>query len=221
MGVYPVRYRLPATYCTEIGRIVTRFAVVESMIRTCSYALLNVSPKQGRVAVRLGRVEDSLTALEDLVVLAGISVPTNIGALKAPLKKLEGWRDKLSHGVWVKHVQTSEPVLQITAGTYQDAETNSKAKARLEPRAAHVPLMTLRNWASHLSDAKNVIDKLRREIISAQKKALREKSRNLQAQGMRSGRRYKKKKAPQPQRRTSRDYRTPGTRARRQRNARV
>lgn len=69
MGIYLVRYRLPTKYSTAIGRMITRFAALESALRNLIYALLELDPKMGRVAVRNPRIEESFTMIRDLMGL--------------------------------------------------------------------------------------------------------------------------------------------------------
>lgn len=198
MGVYPVRYRLPSAYCTEIGRIVTRFALLESKIRTLAYVLMQISPKQGRVAVRLGRIEDAMTAVQDLIHLSPIQVPedVNIAGLKVPLKELESWRDRLAHGVWVKHENSTVPVLQVTSGTYQDHETNSKIKARINPAAFEIGLIQLKQIAAKIEKGTKAIEGLAHAIdVEFSRWRRAEFQKQLRAQIAQS-RRYKTKKGP-------------------------
>jgi hypothetical protein len=159
---------------------------------------MQISPKQGRVAVRLGRIEDSLTAIQDLVHLSPIQVPedVNIAGLKKPMKELEGWRDRLAHGVWVKHNNSAVPVLQVTSGSYQDYETNQKTKARIDPVAFGIDLTDLRKIAAKIEKGTRVIDTLGRAIdreFSRLRRAELQKQRQPQIAQFR---RYKTKKAP-------------------------
>jgi hypothetical protein len=122
MGVYPSWYRLPQKHCTEIGRIVTRFAALESKVAYCAYTLLNIGKKQGRVAVRTGRIESALTVVQDLLTISKITVGLDIPKMKTAFKELERARDLISHCVWVKHTASKSPVAQMTSGSYSPEE---------------------------------------------------------------------------------------------------
>ena len=52
MATYPVRDKLPISHTTEIGRIITRWAFLEWLLRQIAYLLLDLNPKAGRLAVR-------------------------------------------------------------------------------------------------------------------------------------------------------------------------
>ena len=109
MGAYPVRRRLPVKYSTEIGRIITRFAFLESQLRAMTYKLLMVNDKQGRLAVRAPRVVDHITMIQDLAALAKLELKVDWKKLKAFCREAESFRNRLAHGIWLKHsgVKTS------------------------------------------------------------------------------------------------------------------
>lgn len=176
MAVYPARYKLPPAYCLEIGRIVTRFAYIEFNILACAYALMQITPKQGRVAVRLGRIEDALTNIEDLAVLSGLGINLNFKPTKKYFKELENWRNKLAHGIWLKHKATKLPVLQITRGIYQDHASNMTKKARLDPLAGEITLDFLRQLTKKVDDAAKVIDDIAVAIDTEILKASQQRS---------------------------------------------
>ena len=46
VGDYPVRRKLPVEYSTAIGRIITRFALMELLIRTLTYTVLGISHRK-------------------------------------------------------------------------------------------------------------------------------------------------------------------------------
>lgn len=125
------------------------------------------NPKQGRVAVRLGRIDSSLTAIQDLVTIAKLTVATNIRTMKPDLKFLEDMRDKLAHGLWVKHPAANFPVLQVTSGNYSDSPHVASPKARIDPRAIGVPLNALKMTVKAIDDAVRQIDRLGIEIDAA------------------------------------------------------
>jgi hypothetical protein len=167
MAIFPTRYRLPVAYCTEIGRIVTRFAVLESRINKCGYVLLRLNPKQGRIAVRLGRAETSLTAIQDLLTLEKFTVRTDIPKLKRIFKQLEEARDRFSHGLWVKHSGTKLPVLQVTSGNFSESHGGQSIKARTHPQAVEVALSDLKKIVRAIDHSVAAVDRLGQEIDQA------------------------------------------------------
>lgn len=145
MPTFPLWVRLPGAYNAAIGRMVSRFAVVESALRQMIYALLEVEPKYGRVAVRNPRVDDSFTMIEDLMSLRGFKTSLDMKELRRLCKQLEQFRDKVAHGVWARHTGSKLPVLQVTAGNYQD-EAGRAVKARIVPRAVGIAVKDFKSF---------------------------------------------------------------------------
>ena len=163
---YRVRTRLPTAYNTAIGRSITRFSVIEARLRKFVYALLEVSPAFGRIAVRSPRVEDALNMIQDLMALRGFTTDVEFKGergLITACKKLEKFRDMIAHGVWTHHEGSKDPIFQATAGTYQ-GESGQSAKARIAPQALKITLADFRGNANATSEVLTVVDFLGKEI---------------------------------------------------------
>ncbi|HVO15693.1 MAG TPA: hypothetical protein VMV26_10785 [Alphaproteobacteria bacterium] len=187
---HPVRRRLPRNYSTEIGRVIARWALFESRLRALAYLLLDVSPERGRVAVRGGRVADYLTMLEDLMQLRGVAVTVKTKALKRPLTEVETFRDKLAHGVWLRHPRTRTPVLQVTKGDLAGPPAVRAAQA--QPTA--VTLGDLRRYVRTIDAAIRIADRLRAELMRQTRVAAPPRRRRPPQRARRRGRRAR----PQP-----------------------
>ncbi|HEX7007628.1 MAG TPA: hypothetical protein VF274_10835 [Alphaproteobacteria bacterium] len=179
----PVRRRLPRNYSTEIGRVIARWALFESRLRALAYLLLDVSPERGRLAVRGGRVADYLTMLEDLMVLRGVGVTVNIKALKRPLSEVEAFRDKLAHGVWLRHPRTRTPVLQVSKGDLPDAPAGRAVQA------SAVTLSDLRRYVRTIDAAIRIADRMHRELVRQTRVVALPKRRRPTQRARRRGRR--------------------------------
>lgn len=157
MAVYKVRRRLPTAHCTQIGRIVTRWAFLEWQLKNVAYVLLNVGPKEGRLAVREPRATDYVTMLEDLIRVRGINVPFAFKKYKDFLEILVNHRDRLAHGIWLKHPGFNEPVLQLTKGKWNPDPQNPKRKTKriIEPEGALIRLKELREFVPLIDQATN------------------------------------------------------------------
>lgn len=190
-ATHPVRRRLPRNYSTEIGRVIARWALFESRLRALAYLLLDVSPERGRVAVRGGRVADYLTMLEDLMQLRGVAVTVRTKALKRPLTEVETFRDKLAHGVWLRHPRTRTPVLQVTKGDLPDPAALRGAQG--QPTA--VTLGDLRRYVRTIDAAIRIADRLRAELMRQTRVAAPPRRRRRPPQ---SARRRGRRLRPQP-----------------------
>lgn len=176
MRTYPVRYRLPTKYSTAIGRMITRFAALESALRNLIYALLELEPKMGRVAVRNPRIEESFTIIRDLMGLRSFTTTLDMKRLASDCKTLEQFRDKIAHGVWVKHSRSDLPVLQVTAGKFPEKPGGKSIKGRIQPAAFNVTLENFRSYTSGVDFAFKAVKQLAREL-GAQHRALHKKLR--------------------------------------------
>ena len=93
MPKHKVRKRLPVAYSTEIGRIISHWAYLEWRLKNVTFALLDVGPKVGRLAIREPRASDYIGMFIDLMAVKGIEVSTDLKALK---KLLAGLKEKHS-----------------------------------------------------------------------------------------------------------------------------
>lgn len=103
--------RLPATYATQIGRVISRWAYQEWLLTRVMYELLGLSPKAGRLAVKTGNINTYMQMLSDLMRVYPIQVPTNMNKLWQDLAKAESERDHLAHGLWLK--ESGSPSLRL------------------------------------------------------------------------------------------------------------
>ena len=182
MPTYPVIYRLPTQYSTAIGRIVTRFSVLESALRNLIYALLELDPKMGRVAVKNPRIDDSFTMIQDLMGLRSFTTILDIKRLAGDCRKLEQFRDKVAHGIWVRHSRSDVPILQVTAGSHPDKPGGKATKGRIRPATFEVTPETFRSHARGIDVALKAVKQLGREL-GAQHRALRKKLREQSGLG--------------------------------------
>ena len=111
MQMHPIRRRIPQELTRQIGRIVTKHALLEWEIRQVCYAILEVGQKEGRVAIREPRSADYMTMIADLLSIHGITVSADPKELGKALKNFKFYRDALCHGVWIKDPQAKHPVL--------------------------------------------------------------------------------------------------------------
>ena len=145
MQQMPVRYRLPVSYSTEIGRIITRWSHLEWMFSETLYILVGTSPKIGRLAVREPRVEEYLTIMEKTARLQGITVSVNWKKLRTIAKKMESFRNRLAHGIWIKDPSSNWPALRQVKGAYAPKRGAQSVDARISPASMPVPFDELKN----------------------------------------------------------------------------
>ena len=164
MAVYLTRYRLPVSYSTEIGRIITRWAFLEWRMRETAYLLLDIGPKEGRLAVREPRATDYLTMLEDLIRLKSLKTKINFKELRKSLEATKSLRDGLAHGIWLKHGATKQPVLQIVSGSYPPTPGAQTVKARIDPQAVEIRLQSLKDITREIDNLTLLISLLKHSV---------------------------------------------------------
>ena len=164
-GAFPLRYRLPVAYSTEIGRIMTRWAFIEWQLEQITYRVVGVGQKIGRLTIREPRVDAHITMISDVMKLRKITVSTDLKKLSDGLVQLKNIRDAIAHGIWVKHPFTKLPVLQITKGKWSIPGMPS-IKRVVKPQGVPVTIEQLREIVESLKGAAHTVSKLETEIAA-------------------------------------------------------
>ena len=161
-----VRYRLPVSYSTEIGRLMTRYAFLEWRLRELVYDLLEVSPKEGRIAVGGTRATDYLAKALDLIELKKLHVTPDLKKLRTPLRNLQSYRGAIAHGVSLRDPNSDVPTLQWLKGEYEASETGEKKKARFDPASRPLKLTELRRMVTAIAKNVVMVERAREEILA-------------------------------------------------------
>ena len=164
MATYPLWHRLPTAYNAAIGRMVSRFALLEKRVNDLIYGLLELDPKMGRVAVRSPRMSDSFVMLQDLIALRGFACTADLKSLGNLCKRLEELRDRVCHGIWVKHPASKTPILQVLAGSYAETPGGASVKARINPQALSITLADFRHHLKLTDQAILALRAISREL---------------------------------------------------------
>lgn len=166
MGTYPTVFQLPDELAAGVGHVITGFTFVERQLSHLVYDLIGIGPKHGRTVVRGGRIDDAFVIIADLMYLERIgSINFDVAALQSECKALEEFRDKLAHGIWVKHPGASLPVLQVLKGKNLDVPGMKAVKARLEPKPETVTRSTLEGFMGRNARAADKVEELRIELL--------------------------------------------------------
>lgn len=122
-----------------------RWAYLEWQMKQISYLLLGINRKAARIAVREPRASDYVTMIQDLAELKEMPLRVQWRALKNHIDELLNHRDRLAHGVWVKHPDHKMPCLLLTKGKWQPDSGGPAYKARINPVAVPVTVEDLRS----------------------------------------------------------------------------
>lgn len=164
MQQMPARYRLPVSYSTEIGRIITRWAHLEWVLSETLYMLIATCPKIGRLAVREPRIGEYLTIMEKTARLQGVTISVDWKKFKTIMQTMESFRNKLAHGVWIKDPSSDWPALRQVKGSYTLKHGAESVDARIKPASLPVPLRELRNAVRGIDRANQIAVEIKQEV---------------------------------------------------------
>ncbi len=163
MATYPILRRLPVSHSYQIGRAITRWALVEWQLKSVTYLLLGVSTKAGQLGFRTARAADYITMYENLIKLRKMKVSTDLKVLKRALKDIVEDRNLIAHGVWLKHPSRKTPYLLLTKGKRQVASTPG-AKRIIDPEMVPVTVKNLKDIVRSINIASRALSSLEVEI---------------------------------------------------------
>lgn len=125
----------PDELATLVGRICAHWSFQEWLLRQCTYTLLGVQDKQGRIAVREPRADEHVKMIQELMELAGFELALNLTDLMEDLRALKTIRDNITHGVWTQNLETGRLTLNIESGTWAPPKWRGKVSRRIVPEA--------------------------------------------------------------------------------------
>jgi hypothetical protein len=132
--------------------------------------------------------------IEDLMSLRGFKTSLDMKELRRLCKQLEQFRDKVAHGVWARHTGSKLPVLQVTAGNYQD-QAGKAVKARIEPRAVGIAAKDFKSFTDGAVEMVAILKKLAGELQAQHDELLEKRHAQLaqdQSRKVPRGRRIQK-----------------------------
>jgi hypothetical protein len=164
MGTYPSRFRIPKDLATEIGRIVTRFAFLEHYLMKIVYGVAEVEPKIGRIAIKLGRIEDRIKAIQEIMAIRKFATDFDFADYIKGCKQLETMRDRVSHNIWVKHTASKRLVLQATKGKIPLEKGAKAVDAKLHPVGIDISVPVLKRYVGATKHALTLAKTLGQEV---------------------------------------------------------
>jgi len=92
---------------------------MESALRNALCEAIGIEREIGRIVFGTPRVEEFLTRIKQVAETREYDIKFDFKGVSREALKIEKFRDKVAHGVWVKHKRSKLPVLQVTSGNYQ------------------------------------------------------------------------------------------------------
>ena len=123
------RTDLPPSHCREIGRIVTRWAYLESYVLHTLQKLSGLSEQEGRLVLREARLDLRLTIIADVAHLYGLQVDeTTLQSMKKAIKDPLEKRNLMAHGEWSYDENHKKWAVTQTKGTWEDQDETERKK---------------------------------------------------------------------------------------------
>jgi hypothetical protein len=112
---------LPAGIAASIGRMIARHSYLEWMLASVLYALLSISIKQGRLAVRIPPPRLYITTVADLLAFQRLHLGFNLAALERKLIAADEARNILGHSVFARDERTGKLFVYLVSGSWDVA----------------------------------------------------------------------------------------------------
>ncbi len=122
---------LPPEINMEIGRIIVAFAKLEHKLTAMIGLILQLEKAEMRLVIKEPRPHERLDTIVDLFLLKGIELRTDTKELRKLLETANSRRDRLAHGLWLKHPTTGELYIRLTKGNWSPEKLpNQEAKIK-------------------------------------------------------------------------------------------
>ena len=164
-GYFPLRHRLPVNYYALIGRVITRWAIIEYKLDHLVFTALDISQEEGRLSVRGQRASERIKLVQDILHIKKASLPVKWKEVRDTLEEMESFRNRLAHSVWIHHSETKTPVLQDTSTKYI-TDLPPKHRGKIDPVAVSVPLGKLKTLAASMDRHINVLSTIEQMLIA-------------------------------------------------------
>jgi hypothetical protein len=167
MRELPVITDIPSRVYREIGRAIVLHAFLEYILGRTVYDLLEINPKQGRIAVREPRGQEVYDMIKDLAHVRGIDLSTEYDVIRQAIEGAKTQRDQLGHGIWLRDPETKRLFLRVLRGTWQrDPKMKGKVKRRISPEGQEYGLPELRSLIEQIEATIDAINGLRADLLS-------------------------------------------------------
>jgi hypothetical protein len=148
----------------QIGRVVVRYSLLENILDSTVRDLLQVTHKEGRLAVKTGSILDRLDLIEDLLGLYGTTTSVDIDKLRERLTTIAQHRNTIVHGAWFL-TDKDEVRVRYTKGRWEK-EPGAKKGIKRIIRPAGTPYTAEDGKAlnNYIRDTLQIIEALTVEV---------------------------------------------------------
>lgn len=179
-GTQPIAQSLPSGVAASIGRTIVRYTYLESILAGCIHKLLEISIKQGRVAVKLPLAHGYQKLFQTLLQYHGVysqTLNTELTKFGKILLAAETARNIFAHSLIIKHKDTGRLHIQVVRGDWdlQDQQAFSVNRA-LQPETQILDRTYLRKRRAEVEAAIKAAQHLA-TVVAQIMRALNEKRR--------------------------------------------
>lgn len=163
----PVKH-LPPEIAAELGQLIPLWTILFWQFVTLACLILNINHKDGRIVLREPRIDEYVSAIEDLCTVRKIKTPTKLAKLKAALHKYEEKRNLYTHGLWLWAPESKQLFVRLTKGNWSASvgKKSQKVKRRITPEAVPVTAYELKQLRRDIDKAISEVGNATREIES-------------------------------------------------------
>lgn len=163
-----VVHDIPDNLACAIGRLVTIHSKLEYKLTALSTLLLQLNKSEARIVLREPRAVDRLDMALDLFAIKDIETAVDTEGLRLTLQAITADRDRIAHGVWLKHPHSGELFLRITRGDWPKTMTKGdKVKRAIFPQSIRYEATDCLKTVQLAEKALQQIDDLGAEIDRA------------------------------------------------------
>lgn len=157
---------LPANLAKSIGRVVTRFSVLELRLSRLTYLALGVDPKAGRIAVRESNATGMWDIYIDLCGLRSYPIPSDKKAIRDAIEACQVQRNELAHGVWLRDPSDGRLFLRLTTRTWQPISGQTgKTKRTIMPEGREYGALEIGSLCDLISVTISTLEQIELELI--------------------------------------------------------
>jgi hypothetical protein len=158
---------LPASHCREIGRIVTRWAYLESYVQHTLQKLLGLSDQEGRLVLREAKLEERLTIIADVAHLYGLEVDeTKLQSMKKDINDPLEIRNLMAHGAWSYDANHQRWAVTQTKGKWEDQDApKTERKKTINPEGLLTDVNIMRKTVRQIDALIAQAEKLRGSLL--------------------------------------------------------
>lgn len=127
-----VVHDLPDEIANLVGQIIIAHAKLEHKLTTMIGLILQLDKAEMRLTIKEPRTYERLDMIIDLLALKAIEFSEDTREFRKSLETANNRRDRLPHGIWLKHPETGDFYLRVTKGHWPQEKLAKNTSGRLK-----------------------------------------------------------------------------------------